>query len=352
MRWGSLKFALLAVVALLVAAAPGAFVPAHAAAAPTTTFLDWDGDVQPTNDTSFFVQVKSPGARPPTGDGAPAVTVQLDKQQPVEHKLTKDDPDDPKAVLTDTFHLDIGLGPHYILIKYIGNADTFAPSTDELGIATAEMTASPEPTTESQFVTFTFTLNVSDSTPADKRPKGTVAFHDTDPSSKDPDTPSPLAGSLQATWTTQERAGRWTTTGNYSPGSDEFFLPVSASRDHNVNATPGGPPPPATTTTRRPTPVTTRTTVSGRPRTTAALAPINPTTTSTTPATPADAGTTVTTFGSFPTAPRPTDQVAASANKKNDGPPIVVVITTLLALGLLGGVAAFRRYRTSGIDWF
>ena len=43
---------------------------------------------------------------------------------------------------------------------------------------------------------------------------------------------------------------------------------------------------------------------------------------------------------------------AGDNNKKKQGPPLIVVVLTLVALGVLGGIAALRRYRRSAIDWF
>jgi hypothetical protein len=340
MRWRSTKFALFAVIAVAAGLAPGAFTPARAAAAATNTTILWREQtekLQPSGQTKFFVRVESTSV--PTGK----ITFRVDNNDPFDRDL-KDDPDSehPKAAITDDITVFLGEDPHYITAAYKpADANAFAPSTDDLGLAIGGMRVEPDQIKSNETATFTFTMVVNPATPADpqKRPNGRVTFSDEKESTTRSLSPSSDANRLEATWTVVRPPGRWNATAIYSPGSD-FFQPVKAERALQVSAVPGE----TTSTTRRT--ATTKPKASGaRTGTTAALAPINPATSTTLG--PSD--TTNITFGAFPTTPRPTTPVSKG---NNEGPPIAVVVTTLLALGVLGGVAAFRRYRRSAIDWF
>ena len=350
MRWSGSQFARFAVIAIAAGVLSGGPVPASRAADPveTDTILLWrDQSGQPTGPTKFFVSVAATsGTARPTG----TVTVKIDSDTKGPFDLKKDDPDDDHAWITDDFTVDLGIAPHYFITKYQGNY-AFAASDDELGMAVATMDpATPEPSQDGQSVTYTYVLGIWPSSP--RKPTGKVSFSDDDGHTSSPNDPT-IGNDLKATWIVSQRGltggARWTTTANY-PGDDFYLNPKPVSRAHNVNAPPPGAPPATTTSTRKPTVTTRRTTATTR-RTgvTSALAPINPSSTTT----PGQGSSTTVTFGSFPTSPPITTDLSASpSNQNNDGPPIAVVVTTLLALGVLGGIAAFRRYRHSAVDWF
>ncbi len=354
MRWGRPKFALFAVIAVSAGVLSGAPTPARAQTGPaeTDTVLLWrDQGGQPSGDTKFYVSVrKNEGTARPTGN----VVVTFDgvAQAALDLGAPRPDPDDERASITPDVTLKLGFGPHYFTTHYEGT-DAFEESDDELGLANGRLEVSPEPSQEGTDPTYVFTLVISDKTPTNRRPHGRVAFSDDDghsTASQSSATSHPQIGNdLRAVWRIAQRPGRWTATADYLPSDDgtDFFLPISASRAHQVNPRPGQTVP-ATTTTRRTTPTTRRPTVTTRRNGTAApLAPINPSSTTT----PLQESSTTVTFGSFPTAPRPSGELAANEND-DEGPPLAVVVTTLLALGVLGGIAAFRRYRHSAVDWF
>jgi hypothetical protein len=354
MRWRQPQFALFAVVlAVAIAFGAGAPPPAHAADNTETLLLWRDQDGQPSGQTKFFAVVTTTGATAPNG----TVTVKLDDQPETSpttlherapgDELAADACGNERCAITDDVVLDLGFAAHYLITKFAGNTD-FGASRDDLGFAVAHLEASPEPSSPGQLVEYTFTLDISAATPDDKKPTGRVAFHDDDPDQPHrTDNPHPALVNLKATWQTGQRPGRWVMAADYMPGDADPFLPISASRAHNVIAPP--PAPGETTTTRRPTTTVKPAAIARRTGTTAPLSPINPATTTT-----LLEGTTSSSFGSFPTTPQTRDLSAQKTNtdKKNDGPPLVVVVSTLVALGALGGVAAFRRYRRRGIDWF
>ncbi len=348
MRWRRSKFALFAVAAIAAGVLAIAPPPAHAAAAATATLVFWrgqEGALQPSGNTTLYVSVSNTaGTSRPTGK----VVVNLDGTDRPAMDLKHDDPDDARASTTDDFAIDLGTAPHYFVTKYQGDDDTFSPSNDELGLATASMTADPEPSQEGELVTYTFTMSISDKTPLNRRPNGRVAFSDDDGHASE--SPRQL-NDLKATWTVGQRQGRWRTTAIYSRG-DDFFQPTRAVRDHNVTSPPtpsGGTANNGTTATTKKATATTKPKVSAKSATTAALAPISPATSTTL----TGESSTSETFGSFPTTPPSTSDLNALGSKKrNDGPPLAVVVMTLGALGVLGGVAAIRRYRRSSTDWF
>ncbi|HZN12695.1 MAG TPA: hypothetical protein VFB78_00370 [Acidimicrobiales bacterium] len=345
MRSRRLRFALFAVIPL----AASVFLtppPARATEGTETKLLWLDQSGQPTGITKFYVSVTNTdgSAAPPvctsgTCASETLITIKYDGNT-FTQPLRKVDPDHTNAALTDPFERDLGVTPHYLTAAYPGKADAFSASNDELGLAVGAFTADPEPGKQGELVTFTLSLSISTATPGDRKPSGAVQFADNDGHASGPVHPQ-LNAKYEASWTIGQRTGRWVVVANW-PGTD-FFLPVRIAREHQVLAGEPGPTSAnRTTTTRRPTATTNR---SG---TTVALAPINPGASTST-----SLGETSTqpTFGAFPTTPRSGSEVAASP-KKNEGPPIAVVVTTLLALGVLGGIAAFRRYRRSAIDWF
>jgi hypothetical protein len=352
MRWWQAQFALFAVIAVAAGLLSGPFVPAHAAdPVETETVLLWrDQSGQPAGPTKFFVSVSSAAGTARPNGGSVVISLDGKAQPPIDliPGQAGEDPVDPKGRITPDVLIDIGFGPHYFTTRYQGNAD-FKASDDDLGLATAKLEATPEPSQDTDQSTYTFTLAISPSTPLSRRPHGRVAFTDDDGHTTAPNDPF-LGDDLQETWRVAQRQGRWTVTADYSPSADgtDFFLPINVTRAHQVNAAPGVS---TTTSTTRRTTVTTRrpSTVTTRRNGTAALAPINPSSTTTPP--PPNSTNTAAPSGTFPTSPPLSNDLAANQNK-NDGPPIAVVVTTLLALGVLGGIAAFRRYRRGAVDWF
>jgi hypothetical protein len=357
MRWRPPKFALFAVIVLL---AGGVFTAPPAEAEPTVETqvgLFWRGeqvDAQPTGKTPFFVAViSSSGTERPLGN----VNVKVDghdppppgnpkglKEVPASDNLAREACGDNPCSISDDFELDLGFSPHYFKTDYLGDA-TFKPSLDELGFARGNLDASSQQSEDGDPVTYTFQLLISGATPSNRRPQSGVDFFDDQNHSSGL---RPLDQNLRAEWTTEQNTGVVTTTATYTAGGEDVFLPFTATRVHSVTGRtqPTSQPGP-TATTRRTT--TTRRTL-GRTPTTAALSPINPGATSTTVF--GETTSTFEAFGDFTTsAPSTTGELAAASNN-DDGPPIAVVATTLLALAGLGGVAAFRRYRKGGIDWF
>jgi hypothetical protein len=347
MRSRRLRFALFAVIPV-AASVFTATAPAHAAASPTETKILWrDQNGAPSGNTKFYVRVENTGGTTPPEICAPntecapqtVVTVKFDA---ATLSLPLRAVDGGNAAITEDFVRDLANQPHYLIATYPGKADTFGSSSDELGLATADFRADPEPSRQGELVTFTFSLSISPSTPSNRKPSGSVAFNDNDGHATGPVHPG-LGADLKASWTLGQRTGRWVVNGYYLPSDNEFFLPVGITREHQVLAGEPG----ATVATVKPTTTRRPVAATNRSGTTAALAPINPGANTSTSL--GEISTTVPTFGAFPTTPRVT---TPASTDQNEGPPIAVVITTLLALGVLGGIAAFRRYRRSAIDWF
>jgi hypothetical protein len=344
MRWGPRKFALFAVVVAATAtfAAP---MPGHAAIA-TTTSLSWQPKptTPPTGVTNFFVRVESGSTRP-----SGSVTLYYDgaEQTPVN---LKDDPDRPRGSITEhDIKLDLGTGPHFFLARYKPDPNSdYTFSEDRLGIATAALTADPEPSVDGDLVTYEFTLTTSAATPAQYWPDSPVFFADDQGHQSEPPPRVTTVDSthFHAIWRVAQSPFRRRTTALYQPNGDDVFLPVQAIRDHNVNQRPSGG---GSGTTQRASTGTTRGTVPKKTPTTAALGPIAPSSTALAPET-----STQETFGEFPTIP-PTsgNATALSDSNKKDGPPLAVVVMTLGALGVLGAAGAVRRYRRPpSNEWF
>lgn len=343
MRWACLKFALFAVIVL----AAGVFNAAPPVSGQTKeaseTRLLWTDDSEeprPGSRPNFFVRVSGDQDTRPTG----SVVVRVDSEAKT-HALTVDDVDaegnlaKKTAVFPEFLKQDEA---HRIETTYAGD-DAVEPSADLLHVPKGTLTAEyAEP-----YVVWTFTLTLRPGTPSAEveaaREDKSVSFAIDD---KVPQA-VPLGGDLRATLRTFEATGNHRAIANYS--GDLNFQPVQASAFIHVPES-SAPSPPATTTPPRPTTTTRRPTRRVPTPTTAALAPINPGGTATTIA--GDTTSTFESFGDFTTIPSTTGQLSTAANNDGDGPPIAVVATTLLALGVLGGVAAFRRYRKGGIDWF
>lgn len=358
MRWRRTRFALFAVAAL----ASGVFAatpPAHAEPLETETLLLWEGpEKQPSGDTNFRVSVANTGddsepARPPVcpnsvkNEDCPAntlVKVAIDSDLEVSHPLRGDDPADPAASITAPFLVRLGTVPHYFITRYAGTGsdeDDFGASRDDLGFAIPTITATPEPSSVGQVVTYTFSLATRATAP--RQPFGTVGFVDNDGHDSGSDG-RPLDSNRIAEWQVAQRRADSVVVAFFSPR--EIYLPVAAQYSHTVAAGTGPQPTTAPAVTATTAPRRTTTTL-GRAR--AALSPIG-TTSTTVAGTPVDTTTTVT-FGVFPTTPPPSN-LSAAGEEDGDGPPIVVVISTLGALGVLGAIAAIRRSRRSSVDWF
>ncbi|MBA3655423.1 MAG: hypothetical protein H0W70_14665 [Actinobacteria bacterium] len=366
MRWRQIRFALFA-VAVAATSLFTAPPPARAAAAATETVLFWrprpDQPGQPTGDTTFFVRVRNAdGGNRPAG----SVKLTLDSHQLKVNgsdsiPLEKDDPDNAHGTITADFRVALGSDPHYFITDFQpSDTAAFAASDDDLGLATADITASPEPSDASEIVTYTFNLHIPEFG-VRHRPKGRVEFTSTDGQHTNPPQPGVAprpdddvminddgSTTLKASWPVRQKQGRWDTTANYSD-DNHIFLPIAASRAHNVSGS--SPTTAAAVATTRRTSRKTATTIRRTPGTTAVLAPINPATSS---SLPDGSSSSSVTFGDFPTTPGPSSGLAANPlnNNKSDGPPLAVVATTLLALGVLGGIAAFRRFRRGSLDWF
>jgi hypothetical protein len=358
MRWACSKFALFAVIVL----AAGVFVaapPAHAApTVDTEVLLLWRDkpDEQPTGQTRFFARVIG-ATEKPTG----SVIVRLDdraaetrglKDPPAGDALAEDACDgEEHCVISNDVTLDVGLSPHYFRTDFVPAESnvTLKPSVDELGLARGVLDASNETSQDGDLVTYSFHLLIWPGTPQNRRPTSPIRFSD-DQGHSTGDSPRQMNSDLKAEWTVSQSTGLVRTTATYPGGGDDIFLPFEASRNHSVEAKPDAPDntsKPATTVRR--TTTTARRSILRTP-TTAALAPINPGPTTTIAG---QTSTTLERFGDFTTiSPSTTGQLSAASNNDDEGPPIAVVATTMLALAVLGGVAAFRRYRKGGIDWF
>lgn len=352
MRWGPSKFALFAVVAVaIIANAP----PAKAEAADTEVLLFWRSDKpgeQPTGVTKFFAAVVNADSdTPPTGD----VDIKMDNvTKPAT--LQADPPsdalgqaacgEDASCRITNDVEFDLALQPHFFSTKYKGVADAFKASEDKLGFARAVLNANKEVSEDGEIVDYTFQLLIWEGTPPEFKPKAPIQF--SDDQGNGPVT-RPLNSDLRAVWQVTQRHGFVTATASYS-GEGDVFLAVQARRTHSVNAPPAAPPAAGGTPTTAPRRPTTTRRVTGTP-TTAALAPINPGPSTTIAG--LETTSTLRTFGDFVTsAPPRTNEIATASNNDDEGPPVAVVAGTLLALSALGGVAAYRRYRKGGIDWF
>lgn len=360
MRWRTSKFALIAAIPLILAAMSVA-PPAHAAPASTTTTIQWEGrssSPTPTEDTNFFVTVSSSSC--PTGN----VTLFWNgtaQDPPKALQSCASDNASPPTFTARTpdwrLHLnDTTTGqprPNYLRARYApADEGAFVGSSNDLGIGVPSLTANPEPSQDGQIVIYTFTLWVSAPSGATP-PSGHVRFFDDQNHDSAPANPQLTQAPgdnthFNATWQRSQAAGRPHTTAIFSP-EDGAYLPATAVRDHNVNAPP---PPPGETTppTAKPTATTKAPVPKGKTPATAALGPIAASTSSTTPSgstTPGPSTTNVT-FGEFQSPPPTSGNASALAdnkNKKKDGPPLAVVVMTLGALGILGGIGAVRRYR-------
>ena len=364
MRWSRPGFALFAVIALAAAV----FIAAPPATADptveTTVGIFWrdQADRQPEGDTPvrFFIAViADTGSARPLGtvsvrfDGSNSGRDELAvKAVPENDALAKSacgDDDVGRCSITDDFPITLGSSPHFFRTDFSGDA-TFKADREDLAFARATLIDDPpDRSGASENVTYTMHLLIWKDTPADRKPTGLVDFSDTQGNRPVGDCCG-LDSTQRARWTARHSPGDLTVTANY-PG-DDVYLPVRATKAHRVAGPDPVPGPTTPVTTTPPRTTTTRRTLSRTTPTTSALAPINPN-----PATtvPGDTTTTVPGFGDFVTsAPPPTtgNLSAASSDNNDEGAPVAVVATTLLALAGLGGVAAFRRYKRGGADWF
>ena len=365
MRWRTYKFALIAAIPLILAAM--SITPAaHASAAPTETLVTWEGRSSaptPGDITDFFVTVSA--------SSCPVGKVTLfwngtaqDPPKPLQSPCASDGASPPTfTARTSNWHLDLRdtttgrPRPNDVRARYApDDQNAFLGSVNDLGIGVPSLTANPEPSQDGQIVIYTFTLWVS-SPPGASPPAGHVRFFDDQGHDSSPANPQLTQAPgdnthFNATWQRSQSTGRTRTTAHFSPDTDPY-LAADTFRDHNVNPPPAAPGD-TTPSTSKSTATTKGTVPKGKSPTTAALTPIAGATSSTTPTgstTPSPESTNVT-FGEFQSPPPTSGNASALADnkKKNNGPPLAVVVMTLGALGILGGIGAVRRYRRPS-DW-
>ena len=348
-------FALFA--AVLVAVSAHAVPPARAAGTKTSTVkLLWPEGAPvpgPGVNATLYVEVDGDATDVPTGSAHVKLDGALVVPDPLPLTPASTSKDNPKFSKSQSFNVSIPQGPHRFTTTYEPDAaSAFAASDDALNLPTATLTSSnpTAPSGDPQAVRFTYTLSLHPTTPASERPSQAVIF--SDGAAFAPRSLKPDAHPDNVMTATIDRDGGNYTFTAHLPPDDVFLVADPPGVQQSLPPTPTTKPSTGgvvTSTTKKPT-VTTR-----RPSTatTGQLAPISGTT-STTFTAAAAGGVTTVTFGSFQTAPTSRGNLAAAGDntKKKQGPPLIVVVLTLLALGVLGGIAAVRRYRRSAIDWF
>jgi hypothetical protein len=345
-------YALFAAVALAAFAAP---VAPASAAEPSAVFLQWkEGDeLKAGNKVRAFIVVLGDKSSTPTG----TVKYAIDDNEGQSFPLSAagQTATGRKLAASPNFDLELSRAPHRIVTTYDGDDNFEAADDDIIDVPTATLTASSASSREGEYVTYTFKMNIPPTAPTSERPRGQVRFTDDTTATPDPE-PHAISDNQTDTWRVTQPPGTRITYASYEVGDDPY-LPVEATPiNHEVSPAPTTAPPPGgsndPTTTGKPSSTnTTKPKPKGTP-TTAALAPINVTPGATTTSV---FGATSTTFRpTFPTSPRGAQGLTAtgSSSQKDEGPPLVVVGSTLLALSVLGAVAAWRRYRKSAIDWF